>query len=126
MYSWYSFGTYARYECQCFSPGFNLKHFQARHGIPQFVISDNGKTFKDSILRLYTVKNGTLWKFITERAPWFGGFYERLVQSVKRCLQKTLGNPKLTYEELNTHLIEVERVLNLWPSHIFMMKEGNR
>ena len=111
-----------------------LKRFQARRGIPRFVISDNGKTFKDSILRSYTVENGTLWKFITERAPWFGGFYERLVQSVKRCLRKTLGNAKLTNDELNTLLIEVEGVLNsrpltylydeggepLTPSHLIM------
>ena len=111
-----------------------LKRCQARRGSPQFVISDNGKTFKDSTLRSYTVENGTLWKFITERAPWFGGFFERLVQSVKRCLGKTLGNAKPTYEELNTHLIEVEGALNsrpltylydeggepLTPSHLIM------
>ena len=89
-----------------------LKRFQARRGIRQFIISDNGKAFKDSTVKSYIVENSTLWKLITERTPWFGGFYERLVQSVKRCLRKTLGNAKLIHEELNTHLIEVERVLN--------------
>ena len=63
-----------------------LKRFQARRGIPNFIISDNGKTFKDSLLKLYINENGTQWSFITEPAPWFGGFYERLVQSVKKCL----------------------------------------
>ena len=66
--------------------------------------------------------------------PWFGGFYERRVQSGKRCLRETLESAKLTYEELNTHLIEVEGVLNsrpltnlfdeggepLTPSHLIM------
>ena len=30
------------------------------------------------------------WKFITELAPWIGGFYERLEGLVKRPLRKTL------------------------------------
>ena len=112
------------------------KRFQARRGIPRFIISDNGKTFKDLTVKSYVIENGTQWNFITERAPWFGGFYERLVQSVKRCLRKTLRNAKLNYEELNTHLIEVEGVLNsrpltylydeigepLTPSHLIMCR----
>ena len=92
-----------------------LKRFQARRGTLHFMISNNGKTFKDSTLKSFTNENGTQWNFITERLPWFGGFYERLVQSVKRCLRKTLRNSKFNYEELNTHLIEIEGVLNSRP-----------
>ena len=84
------------------------KRFQTRRGIQNSIISDNGKKFKDSSLKLYINENGTQWSFITGRAPWFGGFYQRLVQSVKKCLRKTLRNAKLNYEELNTHLIEIE------------------
>ena len=50
-----------------------LKRFQARRGIPHFIISDNGKTLKDSTLKSFTNENGTQWSFITERPPWFGG-----------------------------------------------------
>ena len=46
-----------------------------------------------------------------EGAPWCGGFFERLVKSVKRCLKKVVRNARLTYEELLTVLIEVEGVL---------------
>lgn len=46
-----------------------------------------------------------------EGAPWWGGFFERLVKSVKRCLKKVVRNARLTYEELLTVLIEVEGVL---------------
>ena len=50
-----------------------------------------------------------------EKAPWWGGFYERLVGSVKRCLRKVVGNARLTYEEMLTVLLEVEAVLNSRP-----------
>ena len=49
-----------------------------------------------------------------DRAPWWGGFSERMVKSVKRCLRKMLGNFCLTYDELLTSLIEVEAVINLY------------
>ena len=51
------------------------------------------------------------WRFNLERAPWWGGFFERMVRSVKRCLRKILGNAKLTVEELSTVLVEIEGTL---------------
>jgi hypothetical protein len=38
-----------------------------------------------------------------------------MVQSVKRCLRKTLGNARLTLDELNTVLVKVEGTLNARP-----------
>ena len=45
----------------------------------------------------------------------WGGFCERLVGLVKRCLKKTIGKAYLNMVELNTILIEVEAVLNSRP-----------
>ena len=50
-----------------------------------------------------------------EKSPWWGGFYERMVRSVKRCLKKVLRYARLSYEELLTYLIRVEGVLNSRP-----------
>ena len=47
------------------------------------------------------------WRFNLERAPWWGGFFERMVESVKRCLHKVIGNARLTFDELLTVLVEV-------------------
>ena len=44
-----------------------------------------------------------------------GGFYERLVQSVKRCLKRSIGRAELTYVELQTILSEIELILNSRP-----------
>lgn len=50
-----------------------------------------------------------------EKAPWWGGFYERMVKGVKRCLRKTLGNARVSHDELLTLVIEVESTLNVRP-----------
>ncbi|GFW58897.1 integrase catalytic domain-containing protein [Trichonephila clavipes] len=55
------------------------------------------------------------WKFIVERAPWWGGFYERLVKTIKDPLRKILGRALLTFEELSTIHSEVEVIVNHRP-----------
>ena len=90
------------------------------------LVSDNAKTFKTaarflpSIFQLLQVQSLLLnhkvkWKFSLERDPWWGGFFERIVQCVKRCLKKILKNGKLTYQELLTTTIEIECALNSRP-----------
>ena len=49
------------------------------------------------------------------RASWWGGFFEISVKLTKKCLRKVLGNARLTCEELETLLIEIEGVLNSRP-----------
>ena len=34
---------------------------------------------------------GIQWKFIPKRAPWYGGFWERLIGLTKTALRKVLG-----------------------------------
>ena len=91
-----------------------LRRFVARRGVPSLIISDNAKTFKASakvIKRLYDNEevrahlesNRIDWKFILEQAPWWGGFYERMIGTAKRCLRKVLGNAKLNADELREH-----------------------
>jgi len=55
------------------------------------------------------------WTFSLEKEPWWGGIFEKLVKSVKRCLKKTISGARLTYEELLTVIIEVEMILNCRP-----------
>ena len=48
-------------------------------------------------------------------APWWSGFFERLIQNTKRCLWKTLRNAELNYDESHTFLVEVEGSLTSRP-----------
>ena len=73
-----------------------FRRFTSRRGLPNKILTDNAKTFKsaskevrmineskDVIKRYFANRRVTTWEFITEKAPWHGGFWERMVRSVK-------------------------------------------
>ncbi|XP_065063348.1 uncharacterized protein LOC135689914 [Rhopilema esculentum] len=104
----------------------SLRRFTSRRGTPSLINSDNAKTFKftnkflDKLgnsreVSSYLVEKKITWRFNLKRSPWWGGYFEKLVGSVKRCLRKVLGNAKLTFDELYTVLLEVEATLNSRP-----------
>ena len=97
--------------------------FVSRRGLPATFISDNAKTFKSSskiILNIaraadvikYLNNNRITWRFIMEQAPWWGGFWERLIRSVKQCLKKCIGQANLIFEQFRTVLVEIKAVIN--------------
>lgn len=106
-----------------------LRRFVSRRGFCRTIYSDNAKTFvkADAILKeiwskisnqevsQYFASNNIIWKFIVPRAPWWGGFWERMVRSVKTPLRKILGRTCLSYEEMETVLIEIEAIVNSRP-----------
>ena len=54
-----------------------------------------------------------------------GGYWERLIQSVKCCVKKTIGHSVLTYDELATILTEIESTLNNRPlTYLYGDDEG--
>ena len=93
----------------------SFKRFIARRGIPSLVVSDNGSTFKSEELKKLLAEHNIDWKFNVALAPWWGGFFERLVRSTKRCLKKTLGTARISYEELLSVVVEIEGILNSRP-----------
>ena len=104
----------------------SFRKFVARRGTPALVVSDNAKTFKasakffrklysDPQVRNYFDISRIRWRFNLDRSPWWGGFFERLMGSVKRPLRKVLGNARLNSDELLTVLLEIESTLNSRP-----------
>ena len=92
--------------------------------MPSLIVSDNAKTFQATEKALNELFNHpevrtdlehmrVEWRFNLERAPWWGGFFERMVASVK--VRKTLGNARLSFDELSTLLTEIECTLNSRP-----------
>ena len=103
-----------------------LKRFIARRGAPKLITSDNAKTFiatakslrrifKSKDLESFLTTNRIDWKLITAKAPWQGGFYERLIGMTKTTLFKAIGRSVLRFRELETMLIKVEGLLNNRP-----------
>ena len=87
-------------DASCSSFIRSLKQFISVNGVPDLYISDNVKCFTGRELKDYLSTLSTCWRYILEASPWWGGFWERMVQVVKRSLRKFLSKSKLIYEEL--------------------------
>ena len=100
-----------------FDTALAFRRFVARRGLPSVIYSDNAKTFVSIRKQLISIYDHTApkWKMIAPRSPWWGGFYERLVRSVKTALRKSLGSHLLTRCELETAIHEVELCINSRP-----------
>jgi hypothetical protein len=99
-----------------------LHRFISRRGRPVIIYSDNGTNFVgtenlfksldwrriERETRLQRIK----WKFNPPSAAWWGGFWERLIRSVKDLLKRTLGHRKLNFVQMETCLCEVEAIVN--------------
>ncbi|XP_064098139.1 uncharacterized protein LOC135209372 [Macrobrachium nipponense] len=91
--------------------------------VPKQIISDNGTNFKatakfleeicsDPQIREYFGNCGIVWKFIAPRAPWQGGFYKRMIKVVKNCLRKVLYHRRVSLDELQTVVVEIQSRFN--------------
>ncbi|XP_053378515.1 uncharacterized protein LOC128548137 [Mercenaria mercenaria] len=100
-----------------------FRRFCSRKSLPRIMVSDNAATFQSTsryIRQLFESQSiretlsqeGTQWYFIPTRAPWYGGWWERLTGITKNTLKKVLGRRFITLEELQTTTTEVEAILN--------------
>ena len=103
-----------------------LKEFVVQRGAPDLIVSDNAKTFqtmkkwlltlqKDENLFNYLAAKEIGWKFNMSRAPWWGGFFERLIGIIENALPKAIGRASLRFEELEEVLLDLESFLNNRP-----------
>lgn len=102
-----------------------LIRFVSRRGRPAIIFSDNGTNFvgAENLFRdldWKRIQHETMlqriqWKFNPPTAAWWGGFWERLIQTVKGLLLRMLGHRKLNYYQLMTSLCQVEAVVNARP-----------
>ena len=87
------------------------------------MISDNGSTYLSAVEELHSLmqfpevkeelsKKGVSWRFIPKRAPWYGGFWERLIRLTKTAIKKVLGRRHVSLPTLETITVEIEAMLN--------------
>ncbi|GFX70522.1 integrase catalytic domain-containing protein [Trichonephila clavipes] len=103
----------------------SFRRFVAGRGRPRIIYSDNGTKFRgannelididwNEVSRFAEIQHIT-WKFIPPITAGSGGFWERLVRTVKELLRRTLGKAMFAYEELLNILSECEKNVNSLP-----------
>lgn len=110
-----------------------LKRFMSRRGNCRKLYCDNATNFVGARNKIKEMQDmihteeaarkingmctarGTEFHFIPPRAPHFGGLWEAAVKSAKHLMQRSLANAPVTYEELETVMVEIEGILNSRP-----------
>ncbi|XP_021952076.1 uncharacterized protein LOC110849008 [Folsomia candida] len=95
------------------------------YGRPNTIYSDNGTNFvgADNLFKKLdwmkieaaTQVKQIQWIFNPPTAAWWGGWFERMVKSVKDLLKRMLGRASLTRDELATCLCSVAATINERP-----------
>lgn len=100
-----------------------FRRFSSRKSAPHTMLSDNASTFLataeelNKLMTSETLKEALggqniRWHFIPKCAPWYGGFWERMIGLTKQALKKTLGRTFVTLNQLETIIVEIEAMLN--------------
>jgi hypothetical protein len=103
----------------------SLRRFVVRRGRSNVIYTDNGTNFEgaeNALKKLDWKKISAAtgvhkieWRFNPPIAPWWGGWWERIVGLLKKLLRRVLGKANLDFEELCTVLCDCEDVLNSRP-----------
>ena len=104
--------------------------FSSQKSLPSVMIFDNASTFlaeAEDLQRLFESetlqgeleRHNVTWRFIPKRAPWYGGFWERMVGLTKQAIKKMLGRAFVTLKQLETIVTEIEVMLNDRPSTMY-------
>ena len=114
---------------------FAMRRFVSMRGIPSKMYSDNSKTFiraskllgeikRDKRVVDYLADNDILWKFSPSLAPWWGGFWERMVKTMKKHIRTTVGVKYLDYQQFDVILKETAFLMNNRPITRFNHTDG--
>ncbi|XP_071138903.1 uncharacterized protein [Mytilus edulis] len=90
-----------------------FRRFVSRKGHPSTGYSHNAPTFVSAASQIPRELNIQInWKFIPRAAPWYGGWWERLVGITKTTLKKILGRSQVNADSVRTVITEIESVMN--------------
>lgn len=110
----------------------SIRRFVARRGKVKNMYSDNGTNFRGASTMLdglteseagaierewleEMTRNEIVWHFSPPGSPHFNGLVEAAVKTCKIHLKKSIGDVKLTFEEMTTLLTQIEAAANSKP-----------
>jgi hypothetical protein len=103
----------------------SLQRFINNFGRPNTIYSDNGTNFVGAVNLFKEVdwkkvektshSRQIRWIFNPPTASWWGGWWERLVRSVKDLLRRMIGRAKLSEEDLRNCLSAITATINERP-----------
>lgn len=99
-----------------------LQRHICRRGRPATIYTDNGTNFvgADNLFKKLDWKRiqeetsvmKIEWRFNPPSGAWWGGWWERLIRTIKDLLKRMLGHGRLNHVQMETCLCEVEAVIN--------------
>lgn len=102
-----------------------ITRFINRRGRPDTIYSDKGTNFVGTVNHLDSIDWDTVvafatnkqitWKFNPPTAAWWGGWWERIIRTLKDLLKRSLSHAYLSYQEMETVLTGCEAVINARP-----------
>jgi hypothetical protein len=103
-----------------------FRRFCAHKRRPRTIISDNAKEFEcaakylkrlftDQAVGIYMATNNIVWRMSPKLSSWWGGFWERMVRTVKLTLYKTFNPKQMEYDMFSTVVTEVSDIVNNRP-----------
>ncbi len=102
-----------------------VRRFMALHGAPKRFQSDQGTQLVAASKQLATwdwtavdelaEREGAEWHIVPTGGQHYNGQAERLIGLLKRCLEGTLNNRRLTLGELSTVMAEAAQIVNSRP-----------
>ena len=101
----------------------SFRRFISRRGCPSHVIYDPGSNFNAENTQTFVNNRGNM-AYKSSISTLAIGFFERLVRCTKELLRKELKTYKLTYEQLQTILLEIEKIINNRPIIYFCDDES--
>ena len=106
-----------------------FRRFVCIHGFPSVIFSDNGSQLVRASHELNSVvtkidwekvKNfgydkGLTWKFSPPESPWWNGCCEALIKSIKKAIELSIGEQRVSYSEFQTICFESANLVNERP-----------
>ena len=78
---------------------YSFSRFIPRRGCPSLLVSDNRTIFTANEIQSFISDRNIIWKFNIDATQLWGGMWERLIASVKRCAKKVIGLQRLLFIE---------------------------